>query len=186
MPEHPSTMQRLIILNGPAGVGKTTVGRLLAATVRNGVCIHGDDLRNFIVTMEDGTVEGGLGYRNAATLASNFLSAGYDLIVVDYVFEHPRYLDHFMERAPQDVPMHLFTLWAPLPLIEQRERTRPDRKRLGDRVRACYASMHNNLDQLGCVVMNKDIEPATLAKKIWTAAEAGQGLISRNNEAYHG
>ena len=52
---------RVVLLNGPAGVGKTTVGIALASLVPNGPCIHGDQLRSFIVTRVDGTVEGGLG-----------------------------------------------------------------------------------------------------------------------------
>jgi MoxR-like ATPase len=46
----------VVLLNGPAGVGKTTVGRRLAASARNGVCVHGDDLRRFVVTREPDAV----------------------------------------------------------------------------------------------------------------------------------
>ena len=61
---------RLILLNGPAGVGKTTVGRLLAGLVPNGACIHGDSLKDFVVSRVEGAVGGGLGYVNgAASLA---------------------------------------------------------------------------------------------------------------------
>ena len=88
--------QQIVILNGPAGVGKTTIGRELAATIQNGVCIHGDDLRNFIVSHQSDSVESGLGYKNAATVALNFITGGYELVVVDYVFEHPRHVERFM------------------------------------------------------------------------------------------
>ena len=53
---------QVVVLNGPAGVGKTSVGRRLAATARNGVCVHGDDLKRFVVAREPGTVERGLSY----------------------------------------------------------------------------------------------------------------------------
>jgi predicted ABC-type ATPase len=46
------TRQRVVINNGPSGVGKTTIGRLLAARVTNGVCIHGDALAGFIVARD--------------------------------------------------------------------------------------------------------------------------------------
>lgn len=38
------------MLNGPSGVGKSTIARLLAGRVANGACIHGDALADFIVT----------------------------------------------------------------------------------------------------------------------------------------
>jgi ABC-type transport system involved in cytochrome c biogenesis ATPase subunit len=35
-------MGQVVVLNGPAGVGKTSIGRLLAGTARNGACVHGE------------------------------------------------------------------------------------------------------------------------------------------------
>ena len=40
-------MPEVVIVNGPPGVGKTTVSRILADIVPGTVCIHGDDLRAF-------------------------------------------------------------------------------------------------------------------------------------------
>ena len=48
----------MVVLNGPPAVGKTTVGRRLAATARNGVCVHGDDLKRFVVATEPGSAPG--------------------------------------------------------------------------------------------------------------------------------
>jgi hypothetical protein len=62
---------RVVILNGPAGVGKTTTGRALAAMARSAACVHGDDLKGFIVR-RDAPVATGLGYRNGATVAADF------------------------------------------------------------------------------------------------------------------
>ena len=88
-------MARIVLLNGPAGVGKTTVGRALATLVPNGACVHGDCLKHVVVARVDGAVSGGLGYVNGATVAANFIDAGYDLVVFEYVFEHPSHIDRF-------------------------------------------------------------------------------------------
>ena len=77
-----SARPRVVIVNGPAGVGKTTTARSLAALARSAACVHGDDLRGFIVR-RDAPVATGLGYRNGATVAGNFIAGGYDLVVLD-------------------------------------------------------------------------------------------------------
>src|SRR3712207_3602106 len=73
MPPADRPQPTVVLVNGPPGVGKTTVGRLLAETARNGVCIHGDDLKRFVVAREEGTVEGGLASVGAAALAGIYL-----------------------------------------------------------------------------------------------------------------
>lgn len=138
----------VVVLNGPAGVGKTTTGRRLAAAVPNGVCIRGDALRSFVVTREPARPSG-LAYAGSATLAGLYLRAGYQRVVVEFVFEGPEHLDRFTRALPAGVGTTVFTLWAPLEVVTAREAARPDRERLGGRVAECWQTMAGRLDQLG-------------------------------------
>jgi broad-specificity NMP kinase len=102
----------VILLNGPSGVGKTTVGRLLAARVRNGACVQGDALRDFVVARVVDDVQLGIGYVNAATVAANFVRGGYERVVVADVFEHQRHISQFVDAFDVDCDLHVVTLWA--------------------------------------------------------------------------
>jgi hypothetical protein len=111
---------RVVIVNGPAGVGKTSTAQALAAMGRSGACVHGDDLKRFVVR-RDTRVATGLGYRNGATVAGNFIEGGYDLVVFDFVFEDPDGVGVFLDAYTASAPVHLFTLWADLPTVVARE-----------------------------------------------------------------
>ena len=168
----------VVLLNGPAGVGKTTVGRALASLAPNGACIHGDCLKRFIVSRTDGAVRGGLGYINGASVAANCVDAGYDLGVFEYVFERPSHVDRFRASFHAPAPVHLFTLWAPLSIVVERERGRPDRERLGDRVVACYRAIEGRLDQLGHRVDTVDRSPGEVAEEIYRLCGEGLGALT--------
>jgi hypothetical protein len=174
---------RVLILNGPAGVGKTTTSRTLAAMARSGACVHGDDLASFVVR-RDKPVVTGLGYRNGATVASNFIEGGYDLVVFDYVFEDPGGIRVFLDAYTASAPVHLFTLWADLPTVVAREAQRHDTRRpLGDRVRACHAAMARHLDQLGEVIDTGHRDVHVVAADICQQTCAESGLIHPGSDA---
>jgi len=156
---------RVVVLNGPAGVGKTTVGRLLAGRAANGVCIHGDALADFIVSRRDGSVRLGLGYEGGALLASNYVGAGYDLVVFEYCFERVAHIERFLATYTGTAPVSVFTLWAALEVVAVREQHRLGRRRLGDRVQECYETMRANLSELGMIIEN-DGDPADVAARL--------------------
>ena len=169
---------RVILLNGPPGVGKTTVARMLAARASNGACIHGDSLKHFVVSRVDGAVRGGLSYVNGATVAGNFIHAGYDLVVFEFIFEQPSHVDSFVSAFRAPTPVHLFTLWAPLETVLARERSRSNREPLKDRVIACHETMTQNLAMLGVRIETAEREPAMIARTIWRLIEdCSAGLI---------
>jgi chloramphenicol 3-O-phosphotransferase len=172
-------VSRVILLNGPAGVGKTTVGRMLAGRAPNGACIHGDDLKEFIVSRQAGAVSTGLAYVNGASIAANFVEAGYELVVFDFVFERGEYVDRFLRTFSLAVPVHLFTLWAPLETVAARERLRSDRDRLGDRVVACYETITRNRDALGIFIDTEGATPEAIADTIFHQTTAGIGLVPK-------
>lgn len=170
-----SRRPRVIVINGPAGVGKTTTARALAATVDNGACVHGDDLRDFVVTRREGSVRGGLGYRNGAALAGNFIDAGYDLVVFEYVFESPRAREHFRAAYEAAAPVHFFTLWAPLEVVRRRDLARRGRRPLGERVEWCYRAIEEHLDGLGAVVVTDGRTVDDIVAEIISRCERGDG-----------
>ncbi len=168
---------RVVIVNGPPGVGKSTVGRLLAARAAAGACVHGDALRDFVVTRTP-HVAGGLGFANGAAVAANFVRAGYELVVFEYCFEHPRHVARFLDAYAAPGPVHLVTLWAPLGVVRARERDRPGRRRLAGRVEEAYRAMADELDGLGTTVDACDA-PALVAARI-DALTAGGGALLRD------
>ena len=172
----------VIILNGPAGVGKSTVGRALAALAPNGVCIHGDDLRAFIVTRQSGATASGTTYTIGAAVAAGFLVAGYERIVFEFVFETPEQVTRFRDAFAATgaiAPVSLYTLWASLNVTTEREANRTYRDRiggtLGDRVAQCHRTMVAHLDQLGVIIENEGQTADETAARIHALHAQGKG-----------
>lgn len=181
-PETPkeSAGSRVVIINGPAGVGKTTTARALADTAANGACVHGDYLRNFVVRRQNGAVHNGLGYRNGASLAGNFVDGGYELVVFEYVFETARGIDEFRRCYRAEAPVYFFTLWAPFDVVQHRESSwlrRRQRQPLGSRMEACYRKMEQNLEELGPVVDTADRSVADVVADLHARCERGEGEL---------
>ncbi len=158
-------MRQVIILNGPAGVGKTSVGKLLAQKSENSVCISGDALKNFIVR-KTSAVTGRLGYKNGASLIRNYLDAGYELVIFEYIFPSKEQIDYFFEVLKVDVPVFLYTLWAPLAVVKQREAARIERASLGERVTACHQELAANLHDLGPIIDTDQLTLEEVVEKI--------------------
>ncbi|SEH02715.1 shikimate kinase [Nonomuraea solani] len=82
---------RVLVLSGPPAVGKSTLGRLVAAG-RPGRCafIDVDDVRQLVVSGmvapwkgEEGRRQRWLSAVNACGLARNFVAAGIDVVIAD-------------------------------------------------------------------------------------------------------
>jgi chloramphenicol 3-O-phosphotransferase len=176
-PHRLGSRARTIVLNGPAGVGKSTTARALAATAANGACIHGDDLRDFVVSRSGDAVHQGLGYRNGASVATNFVEAGYELVVFEYIFESPWSVEHFRSAYRAAAPVHFFTLWASLETIRRRERERIDQEPVGERMVPCYRAIESHLDALGPVIDTEARSTADVVAEIVRRCEQAEGRL---------
>jgi ribose 1,5-bisphosphokinase PhnN len=142
----------IVVLNGPAGVGKSTVGRQLAARSANGIHIAGDSLREFVVTREAHRPTG-LAFRAAAALIEVYADAGFDRIVFDFVFEGPEHLRPLRTALAPAPEFTLITLWAAPAVLRARKaaRGRGD-EHITDQVGHRLARMRANLAGLGVIV----------------------------------
>lgn len=81
-------MNKLFIITGPAGVGKTTISNNLASSLSKSVLIEGDTVYNFFVGgrispwKENAPIE--LFWENCIYLINSYLEKGYD-VVFNYI-----------------------------------------------------------------------------------------------------
>lgn len=145
--------QLVLIINGPAGVGKSTIARRIATRAPNAACIAGDDLKRFVVNRaEPPTVQLGLTYVGAAALTDVFLSARYDLVVIDFVFEHPRHIQRYTQALTTPAQILPLTLWAPLDVVAHRHQQRDRPGQSHDSAARSWHAIAEHLDELGAVI----------------------------------
>ena len=150
---------KIIIINGPPGVGKSTTAEILAQSSQNSVCIRGDDIKYWIVNRNPEDLTKGLTYINGGACCRNYLKAGYELIVFEYVFTKKVDVERFIENCGSEESCFLFTLIAPLSVIKQREFLRENRKPLGKAVDIAYNQIIINKPDLGTFINTEFLSP---------------------------
>jgi dephospho-CoA kinase len=103
---------KLLILSGHVGAGKSTISMLYAKQKPKCVRIETDDLRQMVISPhkapwegEEGLQQLRLGVRNACLLAKQFIEAGYDVVIADFVTDEtqPIYKDLLSKYSPHIV-----------------------------------------------------------------------------------
>lgn len=158
---------KIVIINGPPGVGKSTTAELVAQSSQNSVWIRGDDIKHWIVNRNSEELTKGLTYINGGACCRNYLKAGYELIVFEYVFTKKVDLERFIENCGIKEYCFLFTLIAPLSIIKQRERLRQNRKPLGKAVNIAYDEIIQNKSDLGIFIDTEFLSPSEVCELIF-------------------
>ncbi len=159
-------MAELIILNGPPGVGKTAVAATLRSLVPGTVSISGDELRAFAPPDARAHLGGGATYRAGGVLSAAFLEMGAARVLFDYVFLRSAHFRYFREALSVAPSVHVFTLWAPLEIITERDAARSVRPRLGLKLCDTYSEIAQNLAEMGQVIDATSADPEQLARLI--------------------
>ena len=87
-------MNKLYLITGPAGVGKSTISKKIANNLNKSVLIEGDDVYNFFVGgrispwKENAPLE--LFWNNCIYLIQSYLNNGYD-VVFNYIIKPDKF-----------------------------------------------------------------------------------------------
>lgn len=116
----------LVIINGPCGVGKSTVSQCLSKKLDDCVYIRGDDVHNMIVDSQVILEHITITDQNISSLVKNFVSNGYKNIIIDNVYEEPSHLHAVVNELKKYIPdIYIFRLTC-----ELKENIRRDGQRI--------------------------------------------------------
>ncbi|KIL53546.1 hypothetical protein KP77_05220 [Jeotgalibacillus alimentarius] len=131
-------IQRIYIISGPAGVGKSTTSKMLAESFEHSAYIEGDVINHMVVGgylppwESEASLE--LVWKNIADLSINFIEAGKN-VVIDYV-AFPEEVELFSQRVSSQMPdleIMYVVLWADRDELLKRDAERIKDHQMGGR-----------------------------------------------------
>jgi cytidylate kinase len=127
-------MNKLYIITGPAGVGKSTISNEIAKNLKKSVLIEGDTIYNFFVAgrikpwLENAPLD--LFWNNCIYLINSYLTNGYD-IVFNYII-NPNYFNS-LKNIFKDYEIIFKVLMTDEQTIIKRDKERPIDCQMGER-----------------------------------------------------
>lgn len=125
---------KLYIITGPAGVGKSTVSKNIAASLEKSVLIEGDDIYNQFVGgrispwKENAPID--LFWKNSIMLIKNYLEEGYD-VVFNYIIKKDKF--NKLKKLFKDYEIKFTVLLVDEKTIVERDNLREPDCRMGER-----------------------------------------------------
>jgi len=170
--------RKVIIINGPSGVGKSTVSHIFSREIRRGVHIDVDILRHLVARHRLTHEQVHLAYRNAAALASNFLDAGYT-VIVDGVFPKGNDLAAFCRALKNPrASVYVYTLSGKLPVLQQREAMKMGSDSYRQRVSKLHKTMEAERGRLGVTIDTTDLGIMETVARIKSLLARGIGRLT--------
>lgn len=127
-------MNKLFIITGPAGVGKSTISYEIGKRLEKSVVIEGDTIYNFFVGgrirpwYPDAPLE--LFWKNSIMLIKSYLESGYD-VVFNYIIKNKE-LDRLKDEF-KNYDMNFTCLLVDEETIIKRDMLRPEDCRMNER-----------------------------------------------------
>lgn len=151
----------IIILNGPCGVGKSSVAKLISEQLEHPIYIKGDDVLNMVVNSEIILENILLTERNVVSLVKNFAQSGYKNYVIDFVYEEQYCLKRFVTELKKFIrDVFVIRLFCDLEENVRRDSERSSEDICGkERVIELNQVFSNVGDQLGHAIDNSALSP---------------------------
>lgn len=138
-------MNKLYLITGPCGIGKSTVSIEIAKRIDKSVLIEGDDIYNFFVGGRISPWKDGapldLFWDNCIYLINSYLSRGYD-VIFNYIID-PKDLE-MLRKKFSDYQIIFKVLIAKKDVVIKRDKMRIVDNQMGNRAVALLDKFINN------------------------------------------
>ena len=159
-------MSEVVIVNGPNAAGKTSVTAALRLLLPGTVAISGASLRAFAPADVRAHLGGGATYRVAGALTRAYLDLGATRVIFDYSFLRAAHFRYFNEALPSGLVPKVFTLWPPLEILLERERSAQGTATRIPGAVDCQREMAQNITAMGQILDDGSLTPALVARFI--------------------
>lgn len=138
-------MNKLYLITGPAGVGKSTISKALAERLNKSVLIEGDDLYHMVISSYVPAWKPGnhleLFWENVISLIKNSLEEGYD-VVFNYIINKEDYL--MLKKEFENYQVIFKVLIVDEEELLRRDKLRKEENRMNER---CLVLLNNFIKQ---------------------------------------
>ncbi len=138
-------MNKLYLITGPAGVGKSTISKEIAKRLSKSVLIEGDDVYHMVISGYVPAWKPGnhldLFWKNVISLIKNSLEKGYD-VVFNYIINKENYL--MLKKEFKDFEIIFKVLLVSEEELLRRDKLRKEENRMNER---CLVLLNNFIKQ---------------------------------------
>lgn len=142
-------MEKLYIITGPAGVGKSTISKEIAKRAKKSALIEGDIIYNlvcggYIKPWKEGN-HLKVFWENCIDLICNYLNNGYD-VVFNYIIDKEKIEElknEFRKTNGNNIEIKFIVLLADEKTIVERDKERPEEAQMKERVLVLLESFKN-------------------------------------------
>ena len=135
-------MNKIYLLTGPAGVGKSTISKLIATNLEKSVLIEGDEIYHLVVGGYVSPWKNGnhlsLFWQNCKSIIANSIRSGYD-VVFNYILDKKQVLD--IKQTFSNCQIKFVCLMVDEKTIVERDKLRPSDCQMGERSLILLKSM---------------------------------------------
>jgi adenylate kinase family enzyme len=160
---------KIIIISGPAGVGKSTTACVFAEKLKKSAYVSGDTVSHMAVAgrekpwESEGAKE--LIWENIKDITKNFLDYGCD-VVVDWIVFWDDIKQYAFDWIEQGIEVRYIILWAEENAHVERDRQRPEEIQMGERVLILRNEFLNSSAPSRFFLDNTTTDIDTIIKKI--------------------
>ena len=167
----------IIIINGPPGIGKTTIAYKLSKKLKKSVVIEVDRIKYFAVDKRKTTEAIDIGDQHVFMMVGA-LRSSKENIIIDFVYETPKYFEAVVKQFRAiDRNVYAFRLRCTLADNLKRDRRRAKDVRLGSRINEIFARLDERGDSVGYTVETTGLSVEKTAEKIFLLISAEIGMV---------